>query len=280
MQSDQPFDLPLPSLHGIDFTSSPSRRKPITVASGEMCAGVLQLRQLRGLPDLPAFEQWLMQDGPWIAGVDLPFSLPRELIETLGWPQQLPALIRHLQSLSRADLRHHFRHFCDARPVGGKFAHRATDIPAGSSPSMKWVNPPVAYMLHAGMPRLLDAGVTIPGMHDADPQRIALEAYPGMVARSITRASYKSDDKARQTAERREARSSILQALESGATPWEIPVAFGEWRETVLDDGSGDWLDAVLCMMLAAWAWQRRDQRYGLPAFDALEGWIVGTMLK
>jgi len=31
--------------------------------------------------------------------------------------------------------------------------------------------------------------------------------------------------------------------------------------------------------LLAAWAWQRRDQRYGMPEFDALEGWIVGNLL-
>ena len=267
-------------LHGIDFTSAPTRRKPITVASGALASGELQLTQLQGLQDWPAFEQWLQQEGPWLAGFDLPFSLPRELVDTLGWPQEFPALIGHLERLSRAELRAHFRQFCDARPVGRKFAHRATDIPAGSSSSMKWVNPPVAYMLHAGMPRLLASGVSIPGMHAGDPQRIALEAYPGMVARSITRDSYKSDDKAKQTPERYQARKCIVQALEAAATPWQIPVMLGTWRTAVLDDGSGDLLDAVLCLMLAAWAWQRRDQHYGLPAFDALEGWIVGTMQK
>ena len=48
---------------------------------------------------------------------------------------------------------------------------------------MKWVNPPVAYMLHAGVPLLLDAGVHLPGLHAGDPARVALEAYPGLLAR-------------------------------------------------------------------------------------------------
>jgi hypothetical protein len=45
-----------------------------------------------------------------------------------------------------------FAAFCAcAACAGGKFAHRACDRPAGLQPqSMKWVNPPVAYMLHAG----------------------------------------------------------------------------------------------------------------------------------
>ena len=58
-------------------------------------------------------------------------------------------------TLTRAEIRETFAAFCAARPVGGKFAHRATDAPACSSPSMKWVNPPVAFMLHAGVPPLL-----------------------------------------------------------------------------------------------------------------------------
>jgi hypothetical protein len=44
-------------------------------------------------------------------------------------------------------------------------------------------------------------------------------------------------------------------------------------------DARGDALDAVLCLMQAAWALERRrlgDARHGLPAqMDGLEGWIV-----
>ena len=265
-------------LHGVDFTSAPSRRKGITIASGEMCGDVLHVESLQTLHDFIAFDHWLLQPGPWLAGFDLPFSLPRELIAHLHWPTNWHDLMRQLQTQTRADLRLQFKAYCDARAVGNKFAHRATDIPAGSSPSMKWVNPPVAYMLHAGAPRLLDAGVSIPGMHIGDPQRIALEAYPGMVARSITKASYKSDDKSKQTPARRLARELIVTALEAGNTPWKVRLNLGSHKAELIEDGSADLLDAVLCMALAAWAWQRRDENYGLPEFDALEGWIVGAI--
>ncbi|MFZ3002942.1 MAG: DUF429 domain-containing protein [Undibacterium umbellatum] len=264
-------------LHGVDFTSAPSRRKGITIASGQMEGDVLRLESLQTLSDFTAFDSWLMQAGPWLAGFDLPFSLPRELVEYLYWPTSWPDLMRHMQTQTRAELRLQFKAFCDARAVGNKFAHRATDIPAGSSPSMKWVNPPVAYMLHAGAPRLLDAGVSIPGMYEGDPQRIALEAYPGMVARSVTKASYKSDDKSKQTPERQQKRELIVTAMEAGATPWKIKLDLGSYKTGLIADGSADLLDAVLCMLLAAWAWQRREDNYGLPEFDALEGWIAGA---
>ncbi|GGC81340.1 DUF429 domain-containing protein [Undibacterium terreum] len=263
-------------LHGVDFTSAPSKRKGITIATGVMQNDVFVLQSLQYLHDFPSFEAWLRRPGPWLAGFDLPFSFPRELVEYLGWPVQWAELISHLREIPRPELRLIFKAFCDERPVGNKFAHRATDIPAGSSPSMKWVNPPVAYMLHAGAPRLLDAGVTIPGMLAGD-DRIALEAYPGMLARSITRASYKSDDKAKHTAERVQRRLEIVAALEAGQYVLGVPLVCGSFRDLLIADGSGDLLDAVLCGLSAGWGWMRRDEGFGLPEFDSLEGWIVGA---
>ena len=47
-------------------------------------------------------------------------------------------------------------------------------------------------------------------------------------------------------------------------------------RDTLAADASGDSLDAVLCMLQAAWAQQQGAPRYGLPAtMDPLEGWIL-----
>lgn len=266
-----------PLLHGVDFTSAPRRSKGITIASGYLGGDSFTLSELTTLHDFDRFSDWLNQPGPWLAGFDFPFSFPRELIVQLGWPNDWAALIRHVAQCTRSELRDTFKAVCDARPVGSKFIHRATDLISGSSSSMKWVNPPVAYMLHAGAPMLLEAGVSIPFMHKADPDRIALEAYPGMVARSITRASYKNDTRAMQTPERRAARLEIIKALERGDYPQGIALDAGKHRRALLDDGSGDLLDAVLCALLAAWGWQRRATGYGLPPHDALEGWIVGA---
>jgi hypothetical protein len=274
---------------GIDFTSAPTRRKPITVARGEAVGHQLTLSALDLLENFDAFEALLREPGPWLGAFDLPFGLPRDLVMALGWPTQWPALITHFAQQSRTDLRDQFREFCAARPKGRKFAHRATDGPARSSPSMKWVNPPVAWMLHAGAPRLLGAGVNIPGLHVTDANRTALEAYPGYVARSITRASYKSDTASKHTEARCEARLDIVHALEAGACPvlavagtqaGDLPslrVAMtSTLRDRVIDDGSGDLLDAVLCAAMAAHA--ARLPGYGIPAdVDPIEGWIAGV---
>ncbi|WCM94412.1 DUF429 domain-containing protein [Acidovorax sp. NCPPB 2350] len=270
-----------PMLVGCDFSSSPGRRKPIVLARGHERAGRVVLAGLERFETLDAFGRWLAAPGAWVGGFDLPFGLPRELLAALGWPLEWRACMAHYRGLARPQIRDAFAAFCAARPAGGKFAHRATDGPAGSSPSMKWVNPPVAYMLHAGVPLMIDAGVHLPGLHAGDAARVALEAYPGLLAREILgRRSYKSDDAARQTPERFIARKDLIAGLEAGATRLALRLALTHaQRDALAGDASGDSLDAVLCMVQAAWAARRRaegDALYGLPTgLDPLEGWIV-----
>jgi hypothetical protein len=245
----------------------------------------VQLVALEPLVTLQAFSEMLVRETAWVGGFDLPFGLPRELVETLGWPLEWRDCMHHYAGLSRAEIRDLFAGFCNARPVGGKFAHRATDRPAHSSPSMKWVNPPVAYMLHAGVPRLLDAGVYLPGLQplSAVRERVALEAYPGLLAREILgNRSYKSDDRTRQTTERLIARKDLINALELGQTRLGLRLKLSHaQRDTLIADASGDSLDATLCLVQAAWAQHQHSQGkplYGLPPdLDPLEGWILSA---
>lgn len=276
-----------PLLLGCDFSSSPSKRKPIVQALGRSDGRVVQLDALLRFETLDDWAHWLAEPRPWVGGFDLPFGLPRELVQHLGWPTDWLACMRHYAALSRAEIRDTFAAFCQARPVGQKFAHRATDGPAGSSPSMKWVNPPVAYMLHAGVPRLIDAGAVFPGLHmplhsDAATRRVALEAYPGLLAREcVGVASYKSDDKAKHTPERLLARKQIVHALDLGQTRLALRLKLSHAQhDALVADASGDSLDAVLCLVQVAWAQAQHaagHARYGLPACDALEGWIVSA---
>ena len=121
----------------------------------------------------------------------------------------------------------------------------------------------------------------MPGLHAGDPRRVALEAYPGLLAREVLqRRSYKSDDRAKQTPDRLIARKDLVNALELGQTRLGLRLKLSHaQRDILVDDASGDSLDAVLCLLQAAWAQQRHaegDALYGLPpGLDPLEGWIV-----
>ncbi len=253
-------------------------RKPITVAHGVHAGGAVRLLRVDRHATLDSYARWLAAPGLWIGAFDHPFGLSRALVEALGWPTDWLALMRHYAALSRDEVRATFAAWCAARPAGGKFAHRACERPAGASPSMKWVNPPVALMLHAGMPLLIDAGVHLPTLHAGDPARVALEGYPGMLARAVLGArSYKSDERARQTPERLIARKDLVDALEQGRLPFGLRLKLTHaQRELLVDDATGDSIDAVLCLLQAAWA--ATQPRYGLPErVDPLEGWIVGA---
>ncbi len=267
-------------LLGCDFSSSPNARKNIVLAWGRSDGERLRLERLERLASLDAFSQALAQEPAWVGGFDLPFGLPRDLVLALGWPQDWLACMSHYCALSRPQIRDAFAAFCDSRPAGSKFAHRATDIPARSSPSMKWVSPPVAYMMHAGVPLLLALDAHFPGLQAAQTgaARVALEAYPGMLAREVLgNQSYKSDDKAKQDSARLIARKDLVNALELGQTRWGLALKLSHaQREALVHDASGDALDAVLCLVQAAWA--QRQAGWGLPAqVDPLEGWIVGA---
>ncbi len=275
---------------GVDFTSAPRPRKPITIARGTLHEvrgerALLRVHAIDALATFEAWEQWLRAPGPWIAGFDFPFSVARAFVAAQGWPTAGPdawaRTIEAVHALTRAELVARCRGWCAQRPVGDKFARRVTEVPAGCSAAMKWVNPPVALMLHAGAPRLLHAGVDVPALHRGDPSRVALEAYPGLLARAIVaRASYKSDERSRQTPERTAVRERLSDALERGEHALGVRVAWPDaLRRACVDDASGDRIDAVLCAVQSAWGWLRRDRGYGLPDdVDPLEGWIVSAV--
>jgi hypothetical protein len=273
---------------GVDFSSAPTPRKPIAVAAGVLTAGDgirhYRLEEVRELESLEAFEAFLAEPGGWLGGFDLPFGQPRELIEKEGWPTDWESFVRFYCQQPKESLREVFRQWCHARPPGAKFAWRKADKPAGSSPAMRWTNPPVAWMMHAGIGRMLKAGLVFPAHRypSARPSqsrsaRIALEAYPAFTARQACRGSYKSDTPAAWTSERQANRKQILTGLCRGTVGLSVCLTASRGQQQLLlEDGRGDLLDAVICSLQAAHAASHKN--YGLPRdVDPLEGWIASV---
>jgi hypothetical protein len=266
-----------PTLLGVDFTCAPSRKKPITVARGRLAGTVLRLDRLDALPTLAGFEALLAEPGPWLGAFDFPFGLPREFVTTQALGASAQAVVQEL--LRRCATRMDFRALVDAwgntRPAGQRLIHRATD---GAMPGVSSTSPlqtryvPVGFMYFEGFSRLLQAGLQVPGLHEGDATRTAVEAYPGLLAHELVgRRSYKNSSEP----DRLIARKDIVDALEQGRTRLGLRLKLTHaQREALVDDASGDRLDAALCLVQAAWA--STQPRYGLPvAMDAVEGWIV-----
>ncbi len=248
----------------------------MTVACGVLRKKVLSVDQVERLETFDEFEALLARPGPWVGGFDLPFSLPRELVRDLGWPREWKGLVAHCAAMTRLEFRAVLNAYRNTRAIGNKYAHRATDRPAGSSSPMKLVNPPVALMFHEGARRIAAAGVLVPALAEGDRARVALEAYPGLLVRGQLgiRDSYKSDARRDHTPARKAVRRRIVSALKEGR-PLGIGMKIGKPGEKLLvDDGSGDSLDAVICAVQAAWAAGKPG--FGLPpGIPPGEGWIV-----
>jgi len=73
------------TLWGCDFSSAPTRRKPITLAVGRAERGRVLLDGMQTFETLDAWGEQLHAPGPWVGGFDLPFGLPHELVTALGW---------------------------------------------------------------------------------------------------------------------------------------------------------------------------------------------------
>lgn len=264
---------------GIDFTSKPSRRKPLTCVRCVLDGHVLRWSELEEWSSYKGFEEALVSPGPWIAGIDFPFGQARRFVETIGWPLDWAGYVKHAGDLGRSGFRSALDRYREARPVGDKEHRRATDVAARSISPQKLYGVPVGLMFFEGAPRLRASGVSIPHLQAGDPSRIAVEAYPGVLARQfIGRRSYKNDSKSKQTVDQREARSELLKCLRAQALDrfgFEI-----EAPDDLCADPGADHLDALLCAVQASWAWTKRKEGFGAPAqADPMEGWIADPLL-
>jgi hypothetical protein len=82
---------------------------------------------------------------------------------------------------------------------------------------------------------------------------------------------------------RRSARETLLAGLESAVLREVYGFAIemdARWRDEFVRDPSADALDSLLCAVQAAWAYEKRDEGYGVPPeCDPDEGWILDPAL-
>ena len=238
---------------------------------------MLRAQAAKPLPSFVDFEAALVRPGPWIAGIDFPFGQARRFVDDVGWPSAWKDYVGHVRRLGKAEYETVLNEYRATQPAGEKEHLRRTDVLAEAKSPQKLYGVPVGKMFFQGAPRLLEAGVTIPGLHAGDPERIVVEAYPGVLARAVTRASYKNDDKRKQTGRQRAARTEILEALMSGALAHRYGVTVVAGDPALVDDPTGDSLDALLCAVQAAWTWLNQRELFDGPRvqIDAREGWIA-----
>lgn len=272
------------NVYGLDFTSAPSLKKPITEAQCVFENGLLNVRRISSLIDFEQFETFLDSEGEWIAGIDFPFGQPQKLLIDLGWPNSWEGYVKNVSNMQKRDFGELLRIYRTGRAKGDKQHKRLTDDRAKSCSPMMWYGVPVGKMFFEGAPRLLRSKACVLPFHALKPGfGIIVEAYPKLVARvAIGDRSYKSDNKRRWTADREKARKEIVEDFGSRGIreSYGFQVCISKClADELIADGSADRLDAVLCAIQAAWSYTRKGQNYGMVEPCATEGWIVDPAL-
>jgi uncharacterized protein DUF429 len=270
-------------IYGLDFTSAPGRRKPLIVLGCTLEGGSLRIENSETFTDFGGFEDFLQRRGPWVCGMDFPFGQPRALVAALEWPESWEGYVGEVGTLLKEEFEGKIRADMALRPAGSKWRYRLADRRSGSSSAMMLFRVPVGKMFYQGAPRLLASGVRVEPCRRNGDERVAVEAYPAVVARRfLSRTAYKRDA-APDTPGRRSAREALLRGLGSA----ELRKVYGfavemdaHWREELVSDPSADALDSLLCAVQAAWAYEKRDEGYGVPPeCDPDEGWILDPAL-
>ena len=270
-------------IYGLDFTSAPSKRKPITCAVCALEGNVLRLDATRAFTSFVDFEQFLQSKGPWLAGIDAPFGQPRTLIENLGLSQTWAAYVEAFAALGKPGFVELINDYKAKRKAGDKEHLRTCDALTGAISPMKLSFVPVGKMFFELAPRLLASRVHIPPLKMGDESRVVLETYPGVLVRSLLgRVSYKNDTPVKQTVEQKEARVRILKTLEQAGFQRRYGLMVSltiKQKEALIQDSKADTLDALLCAIQAAWAFSQAN--HGIPEdVDGLEGWIADPALQ
>ena len=270
-------------IYGLDFTSAPSRRKPITCAVCELQNNFLHVQNTLSLTSFQDFEDFLSADGPWLAALDFPFGQPRKLLENIAWPANWEGYMRIIASMDKKRFEETLTRYQESRPAGDKQHLRATDALAGARSPMMMHRVPVGKMFFEGATRLFRSDVSVLPCRPANVNRIVLEGYPALVARKLVgKQSYKSDERGKQTMDKEMARREIVSGLSSNmmVSCYGFRVELTDQiAETLIGDAMGDKLDAVLCAIQAGWAFLQRESAYGIPPGYDKEGWIVDPIL-
>lgn len=271
-------------IYGLDFTSAPSRRKAITCLQCHLADNRLHVDRFQKIASLNEFEVFLKRRGPWIAGFDFPFGQPQKLIENLGWPSTWAEYVERVAVMSQEEFEAAITSYRQTRPVGDKHHLRVTDFKAKSVSPMMLHGVPIGKMFFKGAPRLLRAGLNILPCHPAPDKRVALEAYPALVARKwLEQRSYKNDSPAKQTSEQETARRELIAGLQSSQLQDRYGLNLNidaELADFFVQDPTADSLDALLCAIQAAWAYLQPNSGYGIPSYcNPDEGWIIDPEL-
>ncbi len=288
---------------GLDFTSAPSKQKPITLAWCELntTTNILALSHFDSIDSLNLWSDWLDRESgdphsSWIGAFDFPLGQPVVWLQELGWVHldkngHYPSnaweqAMQRFSEMSKQEFEALIHNDIATRPMGDKFRFRLTDRMTRSSSPMKLHYPPVGKMFFQGACQLYKRPFSIWPCRVNQHPKTVFEGYPALLARRWSKVPYKTDTPKSASQNHQQSRKDIIKGLLRDTFTAEFGfklILKPDQSELLLADSRGDYLDALLCAVEASWAYLQGAPDYGLSkALSTLEqaqvsqeGWII-----
>jgi hypothetical protein len=203
-------------VYGLDFTSSPKKGKPLTLAictldGDSLCVEAFYELGGKATSPLEEYGAWLRGEGrwkgehTWVAGLDFPFGMPLAAVCRFGWGRDTvetswEGYIRqvykmHGSSVSFAAAIKEWvypNQVSEAgNPIKVQFKRLTDQVAHSHSPMKVSDNPYPGAMFYQGCRALLKAGIRVPPLRNSGCQdKIAVEAYPRLVAQRFFPAQH------------------------------------------------------------------------------------------
>jgi hypothetical protein len=194
-------------VYGLDFTSSPKKGKPLTLAICTLDGSSLCVEDLCELGDkvTPPFADygaWVKGEGrwkgehTWVAGIDFPFGMPLAAVCRFGWGKDsaetswegyVRQLYKQHDSFSKfVTAIEEWDYPNEVSEAGNRIKvqfKRLTDQVAHAQSPMKVSdNPYPGAMFYQGCRALLESGINVPPLRNSRcHDKIVVEAYPRLV---------------------------------------------------------------------------------------------------
>jgi hypothetical protein len=277
-------------IYGLDFTSAPGRGKPLAISRCWLEQKELVLEGFEAFACYDPLIELLRSSGPWAMGCDFPFSQSARLLQEAsghvgghGWPVVWEEYLAAISGFTQSEFKTLMK-TCPPDARGVRERKRVTGYMANACSPQHVDFPPVGLMFHQGARLLLKSPCEVVPQRVNGDSRKLFEVYPGVFAERFCGDKGYKEGRRAQALERAAKRESMLGLMcrERFQKVYGFTVKMGERHaRRMIDDAKGDFLDALICAIQAAWAWNKRHENYVLPGPDvvdpdvlAFEGWI------
>jgi signal transduction histidine kinase len=256
-------------LFGIDFPAAHSSEDPLRIAVAELKGkNEIIVQRIEILDSKEEFETFLNQEGPWFAGIDIPFGLPWSFWNHISVEDDWRSRIQALVQTDPDDLQRKAKKYQARGNHNPKDFLRVTEeVSSLDVPSVKQFLHSISNMI-AGMPFLLNANLSLIPVNMSDSSKQIIETCPGLIADEIIELleEFKESSTNQINFDKFFSNGGMHEKLES---IFEFKISFDDQAitdiRTLFANGN---MDCIFSLLQASWSAISGSPTYGFSGLD------------